>query len=412
MNKFRLVLTVFWEMFKIALFVVGGGYAILAVADRVFSQKLKWTREGELVDELPVLQMVPGLIAGNTAIYVGHKMCGWIGAAAGLVAVALPSFAIFLVLSCHLDLLPLGNPWVDAALMGSRCALTGIIAGTVLKSWRKNVKGVYGIAAVCASTVAIAVFHVNTALVLLVAMLFGVAAVFGGLAGGTGYRHAVNAKLEEIFPRARIRNGSDAENILFAGLGVEDGCGLISGTGSILYARSKGAMHRIGGWGWIFDCAGSGYDLGRDAVLACLREYDGRDGHTLLSDLFAEKFGCGVRQHLDEIYIRGKTYVASFAPLVFEAYRRGDAKAKAIMEKSADALAELITSAARFFDGEYRVTMAGSIMTKEPELCDLVKERAPKNAKLSVLDREPVEGAVEAAKWLLTLDELPPLAEE
>ena len=179
-SRFKTALTLFWEMFKIALFVVGGGYAILAVADRVFSQKLKWIREGELVDELPVLQMVPGLIAGNTAIYVGHKVCGWIGAAAGLVAVALPSFAIFLVLSCHLDLLPLGNPWVDAALMGSRCALTGIIAGTVLKSWRKNVKGAYGIVAVCASTAAIVAFHVNTALVLLVAMLFGVAAVFGG----------------------------------------------------------------------------------------------------------------------------------------------------------------------------------------------------------------------------------------
>ena len=179
-SRFKTALTLFWEMFKIALFVVGGGYAILAVADRVFSQKLKWIREGELVDELPVLQMVPGLIAGNTAIYVGHKVCGWIGSAAGLVAVALPSFAIFLVLSCHLDLLPLGNPWVDAALMGSRCALTGIIAGTVLKSWRKNVKGAYGIVAVCASTAAIVAFHVNTALVLLVAMLFGVAAVFGG----------------------------------------------------------------------------------------------------------------------------------------------------------------------------------------------------------------------------------------
>ena len=179
-SRFKTALTLFWEMFKIALFVVGGGYAILAVADRVFSQKLKWIREGELVDELPVLQMVPGLIAGNTAIYVGHKVCGWIGSAAGLVAVALPSFAIFLVLSCHLDLLPLGNPWVDAALMGSRCALTGIIAGTVLKSWRKNVKGADGIVAVCASTAAIVAFHVNTALVLLVAMLFGVAAVFGG----------------------------------------------------------------------------------------------------------------------------------------------------------------------------------------------------------------------------------------
>ena len=172
--------TFFWELFKIALFVVGGGYAILAVADRVFSGKLKWTKEGELVDALPVLQMVPGLIAGNTAIYLGHRFFGWLGSAVGLLAVALPSFAIFLAVSCSLSRIPLGNPWVEAALTGSRCALTGILVGTMIKAWRKNVKGVWGAVAAVAATVAIAVFRVNTAIVLLVAMAFGVAAAFRG----------------------------------------------------------------------------------------------------------------------------------------------------------------------------------------------------------------------------------------
>ena len=86
-------------MFKIALFVVGGGYAILAVANEVFGRRLKWLREGELLDHLPVFQMIPGLIGGNTAIYVGLRMAGRWGAVVGLVAVALPSYLIFLGVS-------------------------------------------------------------------------------------------------------------------------------------------------------------------------------------------------------------------------------------------------------------------------------------------------------------------------
>jgi len=176
----RTLLTFFWEMFKIALFVIGGGYAILAVADRVFSKKLKWVEEGELIAKLPVLQMVPGLIAGNTAIYLGHKMAGRMGAAVGLVAVALPSFAIFLAVSCGLAHMPIGNPWAEAALAGARCALTGILIGTTWKAWRKNVKGAVGMIVACAAATAIAFFHVNAALVLFVAMLLGVAVVSRG----------------------------------------------------------------------------------------------------------------------------------------------------------------------------------------------------------------------------------------
>ena len=172
-TRLAVLARLFFEFFKISLFVVGGGYAILAVADRVFSGKLKWTEEGELIEKLPVLQMIPGLIAGNTAIYVGHKMSGRLGAAVALVAVALPSFAIFLAVTCGLAYLPMGNPWLEGALTGARCALTGILVGTVWKAWRKNVTGLYGPFAAFAAMVAILVFGVNTAVVLLVAMLFG-----------------------------------------------------------------------------------------------------------------------------------------------------------------------------------------------------------------------------------------------
>jgi len=167
----------FWEFFKISLFVVGGGYAILAVADRVCAKRC-WTDEGEIVGRLPVLQTVPGLIAGNVAIYVGHKLAGRLGAAVALMAVALPPFAIFLAVAAGFARLPVGEPLVEGALFGSRCAITGILAATTLKAWRANVSGVYGHFAVFASVLALMVWRVNPAIVLVVAMLCGIGMAF------------------------------------------------------------------------------------------------------------------------------------------------------------------------------------------------------------------------------------------
>ena len=61
----------FFNFFKIALFVVGGGYAIILAAEDIFIRKLHWLRDGELMDMLAIIQTIPGLMAGNAAIYVG-----------------------------------------------------------------------------------------------------------------------------------------------------------------------------------------------------------------------------------------------------------------------------------------------------------------------------------------------------
>lgn len=127
----------FWEWFKIALFVVGGGYAIIVVADDVFGRKLKWLKEGELLEHLPIISSIPGLIAGNSAIYVGLKTCGRLGALVALCGVAMPSLIIFLAVSYGFDFIPRDNRWIEGAFLGLRSALTGVIAGTI---WRTLMK--------------------------------------------------------------------------------------------------------------------------------------------------------------------------------------------------------------------------------------------------------------------------------
>ena len=164
-------------MFRIALFVVGGGYAIIAVADDVFSRKLKWTKEGELVDALSLFQTFPGIIAGHCAVYVGRKVAGPIGSAVALAAVIMPSLVIFLLVSMGYDAIPVGNRWLVAAFGGLRAALTGVILGMVVRGWAKSVRGAYGYVAMFAG-LALLLAGVNPAIVLVAAMAAGVAAEF------------------------------------------------------------------------------------------------------------------------------------------------------------------------------------------------------------------------------------------
>ena len=132
------LLRLFREWFKIALFVVGGGYAIIVVADEVFGRKLKWIGEGELLEHLPVISSIPGLIAGNSAIYVGLKIRGRVGAVVALAGVALPSILIFLCVSVGFAVIPKDCIWIDGAFLGLRSALSGVIAGTIWRTLFKS----------------------------------------------------------------------------------------------------------------------------------------------------------------------------------------------------------------------------------------------------------------------------------
>ena len=174
----KLLVSLFWELFKISLFIIGGGYAIIAVADETFARK-GWTKEGELLNHLPVFQTIPGLIATHTAVYVGRKLAGSLGAAVGVFAVALPSIIIFSAVAMGYRTLPLDNVWLTSAFVGLRSALTGIILATIIKGWRRNLDGVFAYAVMLVGVVAIGLLHCPVWSVLLGAMLLGLASEFG-----------------------------------------------------------------------------------------------------------------------------------------------------------------------------------------------------------------------------------------
>lgn len=170
----------FWEMFRIALFVVGGGYAIIAVADEVFAKKLKWTKEGELTEQLPLFQMMPGIMAGHAAVYLGRRVAGFRGSCVALLGVALPSVLIFTAVSMGYDAIPLDNRWLVAAFSGLRASLTGVIFAMIVRAWPKSIPGPRAFLGFLLATVALFLPGVSALAVIACAIALGLVRAWVG----------------------------------------------------------------------------------------------------------------------------------------------------------------------------------------------------------------------------------------
>ena len=185
----RRILLLFWDLFSIALFVVGGGYAILSVADEVFAKR-GITKEGEIVENLPLFQMVPGIIAAHIAVFVGRRVAGLGGAVLGVFAVALPSIVIFSFVAAGYERVPVDHPLLSAAFSGLRAGLTGIVAATVLRGWKRTFVDPFAYAVMLAG-LGLLVLGFPVLLVVFAAMLAGVISVFAGGERPTGDRKAI-----------------------------------------------------------------------------------------------------------------------------------------------------------------------------------------------------------------------------
>lgn len=225
--------------------------------------------------------------------------------------------------------------------------------------------------------------------------------VFAGIAGGT--TSDVAKKIHDFLSRfgfAEVKNGSDAQNAISAGLGTKDGVAVIMGTGSVAFAQQSGTLHRVGGYGYLLGDAGSGYALGRDAILAALQMEDGSGERTVLHGLVLSK--CGGEQvlpALGEFYRGGKTYIAGYAPLLLEAARHGDAVAREIVERQMREIAKLIVGGAkRLKTDTVSVVICGGLATAHRDvilpLLEAYLADAPSKCRLTVCKSTMAEGAL------------------
>lgn len=221
------------------------------------------------------------------------------------------------------------------------------------------------------------------------------AAIFAGISGAIGNEAALLAALSARAKKAAV--GSDAVNLL-SSMGKRDGACLIAGTGSVCFARRGEDIARIGGWGYLLDEGGSGYDIGRDGLRAVLHAHDRRAEATSLTERMAQALGEPVPAAIPRIYREGKPFIAALAPVVFAAAEAGDTVAAAILDRNAACLAELIAAAVDWF-GETEtdpipILLGGSILTANPAIPARLAARVPPTVVLRPGEAPPVWGAV------------------
>lgn len=141
--------TSLWKLFsafmRIGAFTFGGGYAMLPMLERECVDKTGWVTRDELLDYFAIGQCTPGVIAVNTATFIGKKERGFIGAVVTTAGVVLPSFVIISVLTALLANFA-EIPAVKYALHGIRVAVGVLILNTVIKLVKQKVKGFFGYA--------------------------------------------------------------------------------------------------------------------------------------------------------------------------------------------------------------------------------------------------------------------------
>ena len=171
-----------WELFvsffKIGLFTFGGGYAMLPMLQREIVEKHQWVTDDEVLDYYAIGQCTPGVIAVNTATFVGTKLGGAIGAVATL-AVILPSIIIITIISTVLQNFA-SYAVVQHAFAGIRVAVAALVVISVWKLYKKGVKGALGNGIFAASLLLVVLFSVSPVWVVLVSLLLGVILTWKG----------------------------------------------------------------------------------------------------------------------------------------------------------------------------------------------------------------------------------------
>lgn len=165
--------------FKLGAFTIGGGVAMLPLLKNSLTQEKKWFTEEEFVDIVAVCQSLPGVIAINMATYVGYKKRGLLGSLVSTFGVVMPSFVMILLIATFISNLS-DNPVVGGAMAGLRAAALGLIAVAVIQMGSVVFKGSWTIAAALLSFVLIAVLRINTAYVILLFIVLGVASALIG----------------------------------------------------------------------------------------------------------------------------------------------------------------------------------------------------------------------------------------
>ncbi|WP_068774064.1 N-acetylglucosamine kinase [Paenibacillus sp. FJAT-26967] len=242
-------------------------------------------------------------------------------------------------------------------------------------------------------------------------------AVFGMAGLDTEHdREMIEAFVKEALVKAGIRARrivieNDGLAALLGATDGKPGILLIAGTGSIVYGiNDYGRSARAGGWGYRVGDEGSGYWIGKQALIAVLQSLDGRRGPTALTDAVMPFLGLRSEEELYN-WVYSTEYrvdtVARLARLVSEAEQGGDPAARSILEAGADELFHAARAVIERLDMRampFTLILQGGVlqnnMFMRSRLTNQLQDFAP-SCNLEEVKREPIYGVITQGLSLL-----------
>ena len=133
------LLEIFVAFAKVGVMTFGGGYAMLPIIEKEIVDNKGWVSGEEVMDYYAVGQCLPGAIAVNTAVFIGHKLKGKPGGVSAALGVVTPSLIIICIIAgilTNFSHLPL----VQSAFAGVRVCVCVLILNSVIKLWKNAIK--------------------------------------------------------------------------------------------------------------------------------------------------------------------------------------------------------------------------------------------------------------------------------
>jgi chromate transporter len=137
------LLELFLLFAEIGATTFGGGYAMLPILQRELVEKRRWTTEEQLMDYYAIGQCTPGIIAVNTATFIGNTKAGMIGGIVATLGVVSPSVVIITIISIFLQNFA-DLSIVKHAFNGIRAAVCVLIMDSVIKLGKKSIRDLWG----------------------------------------------------------------------------------------------------------------------------------------------------------------------------------------------------------------------------------------------------------------------------
>ena len=166
-------LSLFWEFFKMGLFTFGGGMAMIPQLQQMAVKDKGWLSEEDMIDCIAVSQSMPGVIAINSATYIGNRLKGFKGAVAATIGVVMPSFLIMILIVTFLNAIG-ENSYIIGAFTGIKAAVCGLIIVTAVRLGKQILKSAFQWVLAIASVIAICAFGITAIWVILAGAVAGI----------------------------------------------------------------------------------------------------------------------------------------------------------------------------------------------------------------------------------------------